>query len=637
MVGDLDNEPEGLPDEGTERLLAKAATWDAAIAGHLSKWRREAKESYDLVAGEQWTDEDKQVYRDAERLPLAFNRIGPIIDAVSGAEVLGRQQVQYYPREIGDAKQNEDYTKGAVWVRDLCDADQEESDSFRDVFICGIGATETRLDYSEDPKGQMVIERVDPLELGWDATARKNNLVDARYIRRVKAMTKAEFRALYPGAQPDSQAPQNMGSSVNHVGDEYAYADNQEHANPDLVYVREYQWFEREHVYVVQDPETQQMMEIPEAEYRSVEEETSEQFGGVRQERRRYHRMVVAGAEVLDHGPLPDGEFTIKFITGKRDRNKGTWYGLVRPLKDPQKWSNAMLMAIIFIMGQVSKGGAIAEEDVATDRTAFANSLTQPGVTWVRPGALAGGKIDIKPSQNFPAGLAQVMEYANSAMQGVTGINQELLGMVERDQPGVLEYQRKQAAYAILAQFFDSKTRYHKLQGRLMLKYITGYLAPAGVLFRITNPNGTSEYKPIPVAPDAAKFDVIVGEAPAGPNDKIKSWGVLQQLLPILTQTIPVQDEFWQHVADIMPLNSALTESLKAALGRLGQQMAQQGPDPMAQAMAQAELEEKGTKSQLNIASAAQKFADAEAKQAGVQMNALDVINRVASQQPMNV
>src|SRR5690606_6009535 len=89
---------------------------------HWANWRTQAREDYDFVAGEQWSAEDKQKLIDQMRPCVTFNRIAPIVDAVSGSEVNNRQEVRYIPREMGDVGVNELLTGAAKWVRDECDA-----------------------------------------------------------------------------------------------------------------------------------------------------------------------------------------------------------------------------------------------------------------------------------------------------------------------------------------------------------------------------------------------------------------------------------------------------------------------------------------------------------------------------------
>jgi hypothetical protein len=74
-------------------------------------------------------------------------------------------------------------------------------------------------------------------------------------------------------------------------------------------------------------------------------------------------------------------------------------------------------------------------------------------------------------------------------MSNVSGVNAELLGMADREQAGVLEYQRKQSAVTLLAPLFDSFRRYRKMAGRCWLHFMQNYLTD-GRLIRITMDDG---------------------------------------------------------------------------------------------------------------------------------------------------
>ena len=148
-------------------------------------WRREAREDFDFEAGEQLSDDDKAILQDAKRPIVIFNRVGTTVDSVSGQEVGNRQEVQFLPRRQGVVKKNELLTSAAKWFRQQCDAEDEESNAFRDLVVCGMGWTETRLDY-DDPEGDPKVDRTDPLEMCWDRNAKKRNVVDGRRLAHIR-------------------------------------------------------------------------------------------------------------------------------------------------------------------------------------------------------------------------------------------------------------------------------------------------------------------------------------------------------------------------------------------------------------------------------------------------------------------
>src|SRR3990172_633308 len=131
---------------------------------YSASWRKEAREMFKFRAGHQWTDDELAYLEQQRRPPVTFNRAGTIIDAVVGNEIGNRQEIRYFPRTLGDSAVNEVATNAVKWVRDQCNAEDEESDAFEDVLIGGMGWVETRIDYDNDLDGRIIMERVDPLE-----------------------------------------------------------------------------------------------------------------------------------------------------------------------------------------------------------------------------------------------------------------------------------------------------------------------------------------------------------------------------------------------------------------------------------------------------------------------------------------
>lgn len=611
----------GVPARDDDALLARFDGWERDQDAKWGPWRKKARESYAFVANDQWSTDERSAAETAGRLVTTLNRIGPMVNAVAGAEIAGRQQVQYIPRSIEDGGVNELLTKGAEWIRDRTGADRQESEAFRDTLICGLGYTETVMSYEEEPEGKVVIARIDPFEVTPDATAIQPNLIDGRYLKRRRKVGKSDFDALYPGASPDHY--NSAGGSGRSGGNRRrAYkptaAEAEEVCGEDEVMLTEWQWFDYETIYLAENPETH-AVEVLTRQQRDQMDEAFTRLGAelrtVTQRRRRYWRTVVCGRQVLEHEPLPNGEFNIKVITGERDRNAGTWYGIVEPMKDPQKFANLFFSLLNHIIRTNAKGGILAEADAFEDQRQAEMTWAQPdAITWLAEGGL--DKIKDKPSPQIPSVIGQLMEFSVRSIRDTSGINEEMLGMVGRDQAGVLEHQRKQAAYGIMAAFYDSLRSYRQLQGVLLLKTMR-YL-PDGYLVRITGEDGVARYAQLAKQPDTLKFDVIVDEAPTGPNQKERTWAMVTQMMPWLKDLGP---DIWAELIKYSPFPEAVTQALVRKL----QQLAQQGDqtDPLEQAERQSKVQRDQAGARKDMASAGRTEAETAAMLASIGSPAL--------------
>ena len=614
-----DNQNPQVDDDQAE-MLERFGTWDRLIDGHYGEWEDEARDCFDMVAGTQWSSDDELAMKDAQKIPVTFNRIAPNIDAVCGVEIENRQKVVYEPRQVGATAQNELLSAAADWVRDECDAEHEESDAFRDALICGVGVMETRMSYDEELVGQIVIERVDPLEVRFDPSARKTNYADARYIRRKKPYSSIEFGELFPDEEGEG-FPQGGKRKPVIVQPQLRYTHGSEQeGDDDTVWVTEWQWFDTIPVYRISHPQT--------AEERLVNEETFEQLSqlaeqeGVAldyivQRQRRYRRAFVANGRILDLQDIDVGAFTYTAITGKRDRNKGTFYGLVRPMLDPQRFSNKLFSQILHIINTNAKGGLMGEIDAFDDVRDAEKTWAQPDAfTILAPGGMA--KIKEKTPPAYPQGMDRLMEVSVSSIRDTTGINQEMLGLAGRDQPGVLEAQRKKQAYSILSAFFDATRRYRKMQGRILLDFMRKYLPP-DTLVRIINDDGSPMYQQIGSAFSAEtdKFNVIVDDTPAGPNQKSIVFQMITQMMPLL-QNANLGPDVWAELLKYSPLPSAVALKIGQAL-----MQQQQQPDPMAEQMKQLQVAHAGADVQLKVAQAAKLNAEAQAVPMATQADAV--------------
>lgn len=564
---------DGSLKQDTDGLFKRLKRWAIQDKEKTASWREGAREDFDFVAGDQWSEADKQVLRDQLRPIITMNRIDPIIDSVSGSEVANRQEVRYIPREQGDVQVNEVLTSAAQWFRDQCDAEDEESDAFRDTLICGMGWTETRLCYESDPDGEPKVERIDPLEMAWDGSATKRNLADASRVHHVRKIPLDEAKALVPGDFEDADYNASWwhgedDEKPNHT-DERPYDDGNESDADDakLVTLVRTQWWEREPVYRVIDPTNPQAdIKLKEDQFKDLQAKAKIAGADLKFVKQyvRVYKQAYIGAKVLEVGDAPCKEhFSFNCITGKRDRNKNAWYGLVRGMKDPQRWANKWLSQALHILNSSAKGGILAERGAFdNDADAEKSWAKQDAITWAKPGAVAGNRITPKAPSPMPVGFYQLMEFAISSIRDTSGVNIETLGMREATQAASLELQRKQSSMTILQPMFDSLRRYRKMQGRQMLYIIREFLSD-GRLIRIVGKD-QEQYVPLVRGADAVKYDVIVDDAPSSPNQKEATWNMLQQILPAVGKIIPPQT--WMALLEYSPLPTSAQQKIKDSI-----------------------------------------------------------------------
>lgn len=602
------------PGDDHDELLSKFDRWDRDIETKRGSWREQAEDWYNLEAGNQWTDDDLIAMEERGRIPAVFNLIAPTIDAVAGAQIQNRQQAQYYPREKGDTGVSDVLTQAVKFVSDECNGDMEDSEAFRDTLICGEGWSYT----APEVDGETVTlpkVRVDPLEMGVDPAARKACYEDARYLRRVIPMSLDEFDEFKreikrPGAEPDGQAL-SEGKRLTVVDPRQRYKNGMlGTGSSDEIFVTEWQWWEKVPATLTALPDPEQpgvtkLVMLDDAqtkEAKAIAASVGITLQTSKTTRKVYRRAFVGGGELLLNETLPEGKFRYQCITGKRDRNKGTYYGLVKPMADPQRFVNKLYSEVMHIFRTNAKGGLAVESGAVEDIVEFEKSWAQgDAITWVNDGALSGGRILPKTAPPIPVAVFQMMEFARDMVRACTGVNEEILGIAGREQPGVLEAQRKQAAYGILGPYFDGFRRYIRNWGVLFLGQMRAYL-PKSMLVRIVE-EGAQRYVDLAYTMEAEEYDVVVDEAPTTPNQKAK---VAAVLLPVMQQLVEGEILGPEDVGVALeyldlpaPLVTKLQESIKK------RQEAQQ-PDPE-----QAEIAKRGMTAEIE-----NKEADTEQKRA---------------------
>ena len=582
--------PQLTPEDTLDQFRQRAALGYS----HSKDWRDEAKELYDYESGRQWNTDDEARMNEQNRPMVTFNLMSKFIDVVMGLQINNRQEIRCYPRQQGKAAISDLASGALAWCRGQCGAEYEETDSGRDTLLAGMGWIEDFYDDQTDPDGIIAQERRDPLEMLWDPSARKKNLTDRRWHIRLKRVTYEEYVELFDEEPTGSVAVAgidavDIDAGLQTITKPQDYNSDFKPGETRSKYlIADYQFYCVHKVWTVQA----QFPGMPPVTQRFSDEEWQQtapqmQAAGVphrpvMQKVRQYYRCWITanGIHGGQQGIKRIPSFTFHAITGKRDRNKNLWFGLGRNLKDPQRWVNAFFSSIIWQLMVNAKGGVMVEESAVSDSAAFEDSWADPStVSFVEDGALTGGKIQPKPSGAYPEGMDRLMQFSMDALPGVSGINAELLGLTDRQQPGIVEAQRKQGALAIVAWYFDGLRRYYQESGRVMLGMIRDFMADAR-LIRIAGPEG-AQYVPLLRDPLTATFDIIVDEAPTSVNMQERVWAALKEIIPMALQAgVQIPKEVIQYAPIPDDLRQKWLQQLQqppSPQQQMAQQIAQKG------------------------------------------------------------
>lgn len=611
---------------------------------HTAAWRKQAAADFKFAQGPgQWDEQDRKKLQDENRPVVTFNKTNKYIRAICGIETNNRMETAYLPRELdsmGEVKANELLSAASQWMEDSCFATRHQSRAFRDATICGMGWTEAIISYDDDPQGLYDESRIHPCEMVWDREARDQNILDAKRVARVRKMRVADARDIIKGLTDkqfsDFDLDASWAADVTAPANEPRTKEQKElreehHIDSDpkrTVALVQVQWWEFEPYYraanpdAIRNPQAQRIIDMSEADYAKAQKSygalsPTGKWPGTKM-RRKVYKQAFLGSVLLHSGDCPcPTNFTMNCITWEPNED-GTFSGLIRDIRDPQTWGNKFFAQLMHIVNATAKGGIIAESDAFPDVEEAKRNYARPeGIVVVNPGAISKGKVMAKPGQGFTSGVLNLIQITDQMFSEVTGINLELMGLANRDQAGVLETQRKQAAMTILATLFDSMAMFRERVGRVRLHYIQTVLAD-GRLIRIA---GEDAQEAIPLVRDKVmgKYDVVISDAPTSPNSKEKIWASIQILLPPLMQAGMVGPEHIMVLLDYVP-------GLPAKLVQAFREMASK-PDPAkedAQALskrsAEAEVADKEASAQSKAAGAVLSLAKAASEQNAMQV-----------------
>lgn len=511
-----------------------ARAYEMRTRGHDDYCRQARRnEDYYLGGGLQWKQEHRDELEATGRPAYEINEIMPSVNAASGYQIANRMDISYVPRGYGTdekiAKVFSQFTKHAL---DNCGYRFLESQVFADGLIQQRGYFDMRMDFSENPHGEIMIETPDPMDVMVDPDARdydpdtwadvviqrylRADEIEAKYGKSAAEAAKEHGRNLgYDGYSEIRDMPR--ASFANGHDDLYFYgmgASIHLHGRTARYMVLERQSFEYKNTLVGQ---------WPTGDYRIMEGMPPHIIeraiaNGVLLSKRRVRRVRFETA-VGDHlihkaSSLYEHLTIIPFFPYFR---RGRTRGMVDNAISPQDMTNKALSQAGHIMNSTANSGWAVEDGSLVNMTPeeLEDRGSETGLVVVyAKGKQAPTKLQ---ANQWPTGLERMIEIGHGGIRSTTGVNESLQGNGSENMSGVAIQSRQFAAQQQLAVPLDNLSRTRQMMGRRACKLIQRYMIDERTV-RITENDeyGVEHHKPLSVnvvqKDGTILYDLTIGE-----------------------------------------------------------------------------------------------------------------------------
>jgi hypothetical protein len=579
---------ERTPEEDAE-LIRWIRKEKAAAKEHVEKWRHEAKRAYRFRDGKQLTEEDQKLLRQQQRPDNAFNAAQKFIRFVTGIERYAPEALIFSPiDESNEAQQmlSEFVTRCYDWAIAKGSGNYERSCAFEDLLVTGVGILDYYVSRNSDPKGIPQQCRINPLEMWWPASEKQNMGIGSdssvRWLGRESLIDRQEALSRWPEESTTIRAgltdsemrerPEAEGTVQYTIPfiETKPIETSELGGKKDQLRILEWQWFDDEPGYYFFDPLEGEDVWLDESKfrkyravlYRLLRKDVSDY---VRQSKRIYQKVFLLNSKhrLGDILNLPGDRFTWNVMTAHYDEEDKIFYGFERVLIDPQRYANKFFNQVLEIMGHQAKGGFLYEEGAVSPKQVdqIDQNYNKPG-TWqeVNAQAISGGKLKEKPLPQLPAPTMTLMEYCIRMMENVSGIQPEnAFGQGVHDVPGVTLRQKQKSGLLLLAQEFDSLSRFRIEEGKIIFEQLK--LLADNRLIRVGSPMDGEVIK-LMHAPFALDYDLNLDDTERDPNIRHLYTENVLAIAPTLIRMI----KFLPELLDYMVLPVKIRMALKHAI-----------------------------------------------------------------------
>lgn len=524
------------------RFQRMRAAFDRAVTADKDN-RQQALDDirFVWVEGNQWDQKLRKDRQQEGRPCFEFNKLKPTIKQVLNDQRQNQPQVKVRATGDGDKKLSE-IMQGLIRnIEANSHAHVAYDEAFRFAVTGGYGAWRVTTDYAGEGFDQCIkIEPIrNPFSVYFDASAREIDRRDARHVWVTEVISRDEFKARYPKAEP-------VDFSMGGAGDAYMVDWWME----DSVRIAEY-WYKEKRTKDIVQLSTGEVVDGD--KFALIADELAS--SGISEVKRRTIEFdqvlceVVSGSEVLE-GPT---EWAGKFIPvipvwgeltniDGRDR----YCGLVRTARDAQALYNFHRSVLVEAIANAPKTPFMATpamlegHEQQWQRIGVAND---PVLLFNPDPNAPGARPQREPGPDFPIALSNAHALDADDIKATTGIFDASLGARSNETSGKAIMARQREADVGTFDYIDNLSRAIKYQGEILIDLIPKVYDTERVI-RTLGEDGKEEYVRLNASVfdaqsgqmvvindlSAAEFDVSVTVGPSYTTQRMEAAEVLMQL-----------------------------------------------------------------------------------------------------------
>lgn len=518
---------------------------------------------------------DKAAARRKAGLPVEqINLVFPIVNLVCGIQAQEPLETSFLPRTEEDSQIAEAKTEVIRFIHERASGARRISQAFKSTAVTGRGwiGVEQVEDEATMFGTRTALTSLDADEILYDRRSKEHDLTDCDHLLRFRTMSMSDAVALWPDKAAELRSyftdMDNGFSARVDNGGSLGTMGRQAHIVECYYRVLQLKTF-------VIDPQSGMVHDVSDL--------PPEQLGLIimlnpetKPIRKRVKVMKfvrtcgTSRGVVLDSGNSPYDDNYYPYVPFWAYRSRDKDFGVVDQIMEPQRAVNKRESSIQEWLGKAPRMRVITSsaEDAATFRSEDEIAVLTGQFQVVQPPA-------------FPASYANLSNQRREDVKRVSGISDDLQGIRQANEPGIVVGLRQKQGMAMIASLFDQLQDSHELLTKIEHSRMRQFM-PESEIARIIGPTKAA----IPGLLAAIKsretedYDVKTIQSPSAPTVRIENWQKLEGLLkmPNVAQFIP--PDLVVEASDV-PQKDQIIAAIKAKTQQPPPQVAPSGAGPV--------------------------------------------------------